>query len=90
VLASIGTVGDSYDNALAESTIGPYKTEMVKREGPWHGVDDLELATLDWVHWYDTARLHSAIGYPPPLEYEEHYRQNNPQQHTPLGELTLH
>jgi putative transposase len=91
VLASIGSVGDSYDNALAESTIGLYKTEMVHREGPWRGVDDLEYATLDWVHWFNTNRLHSAIGYLPPIEYEEqYYRQINPQQHTPLGELALH
>ena len=52
-LASIGTVGDSYDNALAESLIGLYKTECVRWEGPWRGVDDLELATLNWVHWFN-------------------------------------
>ncbi len=90
-LASIGTVGDSYDNAMAESTIGLYKTEMVRREGPWRGVDDLEYATLNWVHWFNTNRLHSAIGYLPPIEYEQqYYRQTNPQQQTPLGELALH
>ena len=52
-LASIGTVGDSYDNALAESVIGLYKTECVRRDGPCRGVDDLELATLTWVHWFN-------------------------------------
>jgi putative transposase len=53
VLASIGSVGDSYDNAMAESTIGLYKTEMGHREGPWRGVDDLEYATVGWVHWFN-------------------------------------
>ena len=70
-LASIGSVGDSYDNALAESTIGLYKTECVRHEGPWRGVDDLELATLNWVHWFNTTRLHSSIGHVPPIEYED-------------------
>lgn len=65
VLASIGTVGDSYDNAMAESVIGLYKTECVEHEGPWSGVDDLELATLNWVWWFNTTRLHSSFGYVP-------------------------
>ncbi len=90
-LASIGTVGDSFDNALAESVIGLYKTECVRREGPWRGVDDLELATLSWVHWFNQTRLHSSIGDIPPIEYEhEHHRQNtSPKQPLP-GELTRH
>lgn len=69
-LASIGTVGDSYDNAQAESLIGLYKTELVAHEGPWRGLDDLELGTALWVHWFNTTRLHSSIGYVPPIEYE--------------------
>ena len=90
-LASIGTVGDSFDNALAESTIGLYKTECVRHEGPWRGVDDLELATLNWVHWFNESRLHSSIGNLPPVEYEaEYYRHINPQQQPPPGELALH
>ncbi len=72
-VASIGTVGDSYDNALAESTIGLYKTECIHHEGPWRGADDVELATLNWVWWYNEIRLHSAIGYVPPVEYETAY-----------------
>jgi putative transposase len=72
-LASIGTVGDSYDNAMAESIIGLYKTECIKKDGPWDGVDDVELATSEWVHWYNTHRLHSSIGYVPPIEYEATY-----------------
>jgi putative transposase len=90
-VASIGTVGDSYDNAQAESLIGLYKAECTKHEGPWRGVDDLELATLSWVHWFNQTRLHSSIGHVPPLEYEaEHYHQiTTPQQPLP-GELSLH
>ncbi|WP_304052032.1 IS3 family transposase, partial [Jatrophihabitans endophyticus] len=78
-LASIGSVGDSYDNALAESVIGLYKLECVRRDGPFRTVDDLELATLGWVHWFNEQRLHSSIGLVPPIEFEtEHYRRNNP------------
>ncbi len=89
-LASIGSVGDC-DNSQAESLIGLYKNEMVKREGPWKGVDDLELATLNWVHWFNNNRLHSSLGYLPPIEYEEqHYRQNDTLQRPLPGELALH
>lgn len=66
---SIGTVGDSYDNALAETVNGYYKTELVRgpaRSGPWKTVEDLELATLDWVHWHNTQRLHGYLGDVPP------------------------
>ena len=69
-VASIGTVGDSYDNAQAESLIGLYKAECVRRDGPWRGVEDLELATLSWVHWFNENRLHSSLDYIPPLEFE--------------------
>jgi putative transposase len=90
-LASIGSVGDSYDNALAESTIGLYKAECVRHEGPWRGVDDLELGTLSWVHWFNGTRLHGSIGHVPPIEYEtEYYRQNTARQQPLPGELTLH
>ena len=90
-VASIGTVGDSYDNALAESTIGLYKAECARREGPWRGVDDLELATLGWVHWFNETRLHSSIGHVPPVEYEaEHYRQMNARRQPLPGEPSLH
>ena len=74
-VASIGSVGDSYDNAQAESLIGLYKTECARRDGPWRSVEDLELATLSWVHWFNTTRLHGALDHVPPVEYEqEHYR----------------
>ncbi len=90
-LASIGSVGDSYDNAMAESIIGLYKTECVRHDGPFRSVDDLELGTLSWVHWFNTARLHSALDYLTPIEHEEaYYRQNNPRQQPLPGELALH
>ena len=69
-VASIGTVGDSYDNALAETVNGLYKTEVIRRRGPWRNVDEVELATLEWVHWFNTTRLHSALGDVPPDEFE--------------------
>ena len=74
-VASVGSKGDSYDNALAETVNGLYKTELIRRRGPWKSVDDVELATLEWVHWYNTQRLHSACAYLPPAEYEERWRQ---------------
>jgi putative transposase len=72
-LASIGTVGDSFDNALAESVVGLYKTECVRRDGPFRGVDGLELATADWVWWFNHSRLHGSIGHVPPVEFEAAY-----------------
>ena len=69
-VTSVGSRGDSYDNALAESVIGLYKAELVRRKGPWRGLDDLEYATLSWVDWYNHRRLFSTIGYVPPAEYE--------------------
>jgi putative transposase len=71
-LPSIGTVGDSYDNALAETVIGLYKTEVIRGpdQGPWRTVDDVELATLAWVHWHNTQRLHGYLNDVPPAEFE--------------------
>ena len=67
---SIGTVGDSYDNALAETVNGLYKNELIHRRGPWRSLSDVEVATAAWVHWWNTARLHGACGDVPPAEYE--------------------
>jgi putative transposase len=76
---SIGTVADSYDNALAETINGLYKTEVIRRRSPWRDVDQVELATLNWVHWFNTERLHSALGDIPPAEFETaHYAQTAP------------
>ena len=82
---SIGTVGDSYDNALAESVNGYYKAELIRgpaRRGPWKTVEDVELATLGWVFWHNTSRLHSNLGDLPPSEYEQSYyaaQQSDPE-----------
>ncbi len=75
-VTSVGSRGDSYDNALAETIIGLYKAELITMQGPWRTIEDIELATLGWVHWWNTARLHSAIGNVPPAEFEAaHYAQ---------------
>ena len=71
---SVGRKGDSYDNAAAEALNSLYKKELIEREGPWSGMADVMLATLEWVDWYNRERLHSSCGYVPPKEYEEsHY-----------------
>jgi transposase InsO family protein len=70
---SVGSRGDSYDNALAESIIGLYKTEVIQRKGPWRHLEGVEFATLDWVDWFNTRRLLEPIGYVPPAEYEARY-----------------
>ena len=75
---SVGSVGDSYDNALAESVIGLFKTEVIRSRGPWRGLEEVEFATLHWVSWYNTQRLLEPIGYVPPIEYEEHYYRSQP------------
>ena len=72
---SVGSVGDSYDNALAESTIGLFKTEVIDFMGPWKSVGQVEWETLKWVNWYNTKRLHSKIGYITPKEAEENFYQ---------------
>jgi len=70
---SVGSVGDSYDNALAESIIGLYKTEVIRRRGPWRDIEAVEFATLEWVHWFNHRRLFEPIGHIPPAEREAAY-----------------
>jgi transposase InsO family protein len=83
IAPSIGTVGDALDNALMESTIGLYKTELIKRRGPWRTLTDVELGTAEWVDWYNNRRLHGEIGHVPPVEYEtEFYNTSTNQQLT--------
>jgi hypothetical protein len=83
IAASIGSVGDAYDNALAESTIGLYKTELINRRGPWRTRDQVEYATLEYIDWYNNRRLHGEIGHVPPAEHEAvYYRELQP---TPAG-----
>ncbi|MGH7634366.1 MAG: IS3 family transposase [Gemmatimonadaceae bacterium] len=72
---SVGSRGDAYDNALAETINGLYKTEVIRHLGPWKGLDDVELATLEWVAWYNTQRLMEPLGYVSPAEYEEQYHR---------------
>jgi len=77
VAASVGSRGDSYDNALAETIIGLYKTEVINHEGPWNGASDVEVATLEWVHWFNHHRLLEPIGDIPPAEFEQAYYQHS-------------
>jgi len=72
---SVGSRGDSYDNALAETVIGLFKAEVIYRAGSWRGFDDVEYATLEWVAWFNTQRLLEPLGYLPPAEYEEQFHR---------------
>jgi putative transposase len=72
-VTSVGSRGDSYDNALAETIIGLYKTELIRRRGPWKGLDEVEYATLEWVDWFNHRRLLEPIGHVPPAEFEAAY-----------------
>jgi putative transposase len=88
---SVGSVGDSYDNALAESIIGLFKTELIRRQGPWRSLDAVELATLEWVDWYNNRRLFEAIGDIPPAEAEaNHYRTTPPSESLQLVKPSLY
>jgi putative transposase len=73
--AAAGSVGHAYDNALMESTIGLYKTEHIKPRRPWKTLSQVELATAEWIDWYNHSRLHGEIGHIPPAEYEANYHQ---------------
>ena len=67
---SVGSRGDSYDNALAESFNGLYKAELIRHRGPWRGLEDVEYATLEYVDWFNHRRLHGELGMLPPAEFE--------------------
>ena len=73
---SVGSVGDAYDNALAETVIGLYKTEVIHMRGPWRNLDSVEFATLEWVDWFNNRRLLKPIGDIPPVEFEQAYYQD--------------
>ena len=81
---SVGSRGDSYDNALAETIIGLYKTELIYPRGPWSRIEDVELATLEWVWWFNNHRLLGPLGHVPPAEYEEMYNSRQTPQPEPL------
>ncbi len=83
---SVGSTGDSYDNALAETVIGLFKTEEIHRRGPWKGLEEVEFATLEWVAWYNGSRLLEPLGYVPPVEFEKAYHDR---QAAPVGMAVL-
>ena len=80
--SSVGSVGDAYDNALAETVIGLFKTELIRRRGPWRDLEHVELATLNYVHWFNHVRLMERNGDMPPADLEEVYYRH----HSPLAE----
>jgi transposase InsO family protein len=84
--ASVGSRGDAYDNALAETIIGLFKTEVIRHAGPWRSLDDVEYATLEWVAWFNSCRLLEPLGYLPPAEYEAQFAALHP---TPVGSGAL-
>ena len=73
--ASVGSRGAAYDNALAESVIGLFQTEVIRHAAPWRSLDDVEYATLEWVAWFNTCRLLEPLGYLPPAEFEMQFEQ---------------
>jgi transposase InsO family protein len=82
---SVGSVGDSYDNALAETINGLYKTEIIRPNGPWRNIEEVEFATLEWVDWFNHRRLLEPIGNIPPAEFEAMYFQNQEAPATEAG-----
>jgi hypothetical protein len=91
IATSVGSKGHSYDNALAESVIGLFKTEVIRRRGPWRNFEDVEFATLEWIWWFNNHRLLGPIGHVPPAEFEEQYYRSvvTPQSTGSLNANTL-
>ena len=89
IAPSVGSRGDSYDNALAESVIGLYKTEVSQRRGPWRSLEAVEFATLEWVDWFNNRRLLEPIGDVPPAEFEARFyaARANCRESEPLGRI---
>jgi putative transposase len=77
-VASVGSKGDSFDNAMAEAFNSLYKAELVRNKGPWRGLDDLEMATVEYIDWYNNRRLHGELGHVPPAEYEQLHAMTQP------------
>ena len=86
-VASVGSKGDSYDNAMAEAFNSLYKAELVRNRGPWRGLNDLEIATVEYIDWYNNRRLHGELGYLPPAEYEA-LRDDPPGHRKPENQIT--
>ena len=78
VVASVGSVGDSYDNAMAEAFNSLFKAELVRNKGPWNGIDNLEIAVAEYIDWYNHRRLHGELGLVPPVEYEALHHAHQP------------
>ena len=76
-VASVGSTGDSYDNALAEAFNSLFKAELVRNRGPWKGIDDLEIAVVEYIDWFNHRRLHGEIGLVPPAEHEDAFYRHN-------------
>jgi transposase InsO family protein len=81
----VGSVGDSYDNALAETIFGLYETELIRRLGPWRNIEQVEFATLEWVDWFNNRRLLGPIGNVPPVKLEQLYNANQEVSTTGVG-----
>ena len=87
IVASVGSKGDSYDNALAESFNGLYKTELIHRKGPWRNVEHVEWATLNYVDWFNNRRIHESLDYVPPVEFETAYYDSSESEGLPVLEM---
>jgi putative transposase len=85
VVAAVGSVGDSYDNAMAEAFNSLFKAELVRNKGPWRGIDDLEIAVAEYIDWYNHRRLHGELGLVPPVEYEALHQLHQPARQTAGG-----
>lgn len=85
VVASVGSKGDSYDNAAAEAFNSLYKAELIRNRGPWAGVTDVEIGTAEYIDWFNHRRLHGEIGHVPPAEYETNHYAENPARSTELA-----
>ena len=75
-VASVGSTGDSYDNALAEAFNSLFKAELIRNHGPWKGIDELEIATAEYIDWFNHRRLHGEIGMIPPVELDDIYHHH--------------
>ena len=83
-VASVGSRGDSYDNALAEAFNSLFKAELIRNKGPWRGINDLEIATAEYIDWFNHRRLHGEIGYRPPIEVENEFLNSTTPSITPM------
>ena len=88
-VASVGSKGDSYDNAMAEAFNSLFKAELVRNNGPWRSIDDLEIAVAEYIDWYNFRRLHGEIGLVPPVEYETQHRSTTLPEHPAPRELKV-